>query len=50
MVKGPETYTRSEMNHFAKMAKAIHNVDAKRGHNLSTAQFLDSEFSDNSSY
>ena len=46
--KGPEKYTRGEMKNFARMVKTIKNVDPEKGHALSTAQFIDANFSDNS--
>ena len=45
--KGPESYTRAEMKAFKAAAKAIRNVDPEKGHTLTTAQFLDAQFSDN---
>ena len=32
------------------MAKAIRNVDERKGHSNATAAFIDAEFSDNSGY
>lgn len=32
------------------MAKAIRNVDERKGHSEATAAFIDAEFSDNSGY
>ena len=47
LAPGPESYTRAEMKAFAKMAKAIRNVDEREGHAEATAAFVDTEFSDN---
>ena len=48
MAPGPETYTRGEMKTFARMAATINNVDVAKGHSAAVADFVDSEFSDNS--
>ena len=45
---GPETYTRSEIKMFARMSQAIEDVDESRGHSNAVADFIDTEFSDNS--
>jgi len=44
----PSRDTQSEIKKFAKVARAIRNVDDREGHAEATATFLDSEFSDNS--
>ena len=48
LAPGPETYSRSEMKTFAKMATTINNVDVTKGHSAAVADFIDAEFSDNS--
>ena len=48
LAPGPETYSRSEMKTFAKIATAINEVDVTKGHSAAVADFIDSEFSDNS--
>ena len=48
LAPGPETYTRGEMKTFARMAATINNVDVAKGHSAAVADFVDSEFSDNS--
>ena len=48
LAPGPETYTRGEMKTFARMAATINNVDVTKGHSSAVADFIDSEFLDNS--
>ena len=48
LAPGPETYTRGEMKTFARMAATINNVDVAKGHSAAVADFVDSEFFDNS--
>ena len=43
----PESYSASEVKTFAKMAKAIRNCDEVNGLSSAVADFVDSEFSDN---
>ena len=48
LAPGPETYTQAEIKAFSKMAAAIEEVDESKGHSTAVADFIDSEFSDNS--
>ena len=48
LAPGPETYTKAEIKTYAKMARAIEEVDESKGHSAAVADFIDSEFSDNS--
>ena len=43
----PESYSSSEIKTFGKMAKAIRNADDANGLSQAVADFVDSEFSDN---
>ena len=47
MAPGPETYTQSEIKMFEKMARTIDEVDESKGHVNAVADFIDTEFSDN---
>ena len=48
LAPGPETYTKQEIKNYSKMALAIEEVDESKGHSTAVADFIDSEFSDNS--
>ena len=48
LAPGPETYTKGEIKTYDKMARAIEEVDETRGHSSAVADFIDTEFSDNS--
>ena len=42
----PESYTKSEIKNFKRVAKAIKSFDESLGHTSATCDFVDSEFSD----
>ena len=44
---GPETYTKAEIKIFVRMARTIEDVDESKGHSNAVADFIDTEFSDN---
>ena len=46
LAPGPDTYSRSEVKQFSKVADAIRNYDEAKGHTVATCDFVDSEFSD----
>ena len=48
LVDPPESYSRAEMKAFAKHAKAIRNLPSDKNHTPATADYIDTEFSDNS--
>jgi hypothetical protein len=46
LAPGPDTFSRSEIKQFGKVAEAIRNYDEGKGHTVATCDFVDSEFSD----
>jgi len=46
LAPGPDTFSRSEIKQFTKVAEAVRNYDEGKGHTVATCDFVDSEFSD----